>query len=289
MADITKTTLDVYLQEQWSSAASIIYASLTIIEPKMNHRWEPELGVGRGDLIRVPEFTESTSADKRSNFGVGAPLTLTAVTEGSKNIPVDQMAYKAFQIPVEMSLQTMAIYIPLLTEDIGRAIAQQIDTELAADNSNGFDSFTTVGSDGEVISDDVILEAEAILNTNSAPMEGRYVFVSPNTRADLLQIDVLRNQLYASATGNLDGKKGQGYFGTIYTLDFYMTNKLEAGINGTKNFVGQTEAIAFVGQSSVKVVKDLEISEGLFDIAAGWKAYGFLKMKTNFGRELDAR
>ncbi len=68
-----------------------------------------------------------------------------------------------------------------------------------------------------------------------------------------------------------------------------MSNTLEAGTNGTKNFVGQQEAIAYVSQQGIKIVKDINIEDGLFDQVAGWLAYGFLLMKTNHGRELAAR
>lgn len=287
MADLTKTTLATYLPEVWSPIATTIYAAKVMLEPLLDHRWEPEIGVGKGDTVNIPTFTESTGSEKRGTFGTGASLTMTAVTEAQVQLLVDQMAYRAFQLPVEMSAQAMAQYVPALTEDIGRAIAQQIDTEIAADNTNGFDAFTAVGADNEAVSEDLVLDVEEILNNNNAPDDGRYFVISPATRSDLFRIEVWRNSQYSLA--DLNVRAGQGVIGRVNGLDVVMSNKLEAGTNGKKNFIGQTEAIAFAGQTGIKMAQDLEISEGLFEVVAGWKVYGFKLVKANFGREVDAR
>lgn len=288
MPDMTSTTLATYLQEIWSQLATVIYSAETMLEPLMDHRWEPETGVGRGDTINIPTFTPATSSQKRSTFGTGAGLTFTAVTESQVQLLVDQMAYQAFQLPVEMSLQTMTTYVPALTADIGGAIAQQIETELASDNTNGLDAFTAVGTDNEAITEDLILDTEDVLNNINAKMDSRYLVVSPATRSDLLRIEIYRNSLYASLAA-LAAEKGQGFLGRINSLDVYMSNKLESGTNGKKNAMFQREAIAFAGQSGIKVVKDLEISEGLFEAVAGWRVYGFKLVKASHGREVDAR
>lgn len=288
MADLTATTLATYLQEVWSQLATTVYAGSTMLETMMDHRWEPETGVGRGDTINIPTFTQSTSSDKRTTFGTGAALTFTAVTEAQVQLLVDQMAYRAFQIPVEMSLQTMATYVPALTSDIGMAISQQVETELAGDDTNGLDALTAVGTDNEAITEDLILDTEDVLNNINAPMDSRFLVVSPASRSDLLRIEIYRNSLYASLAA-LGAEKGQGFLGRINSLDVYMSNKLESGTNGKKNAMFQRETIAFAGQSGVKVVKDMEISEGLFEAVAGWRVYGFKLVKTSHGRQVDAR
>ncbi len=287
MADLTATTLATYLPEVWSPIATTVYAAKVMLEPLLDHRWEPEVGVGTGDTINIPTFTESTGSEKRSTFGTGASLTLTAVTEAQVQLLINQMAYRAFQLPVEMSVQAMAQYIPALTNDIGGAIAQQVDGEVASDNSNGFDAFAAVGADNEAITENIVLDVEEILNNINAPMEGRYMVVSPATRSDLFRIEVWRNSQYSLADINV--RAGQGVIGRINGLDVIMSNKLEAGANGKKNFIGQTEAIAFASQTGISMAKDLEISEGLFNVVAGWKVYGFKLVKSGFGREVDAR
>ena len=140
MADMTATTMATWLPEQWSELATLTYRTNVVLPNLMDRRWEPEVGVGRGDTVNIPNFTQNTSATKRSTFGTGASLTFDAVTESQTQLVVNQMAYKAFRMPVEMAVQTMPSYVSLLTDGIGEACAIKIDNELAGDNSNGLDA-----------------------------------------------------------------------------------------------------------------------------------------------------
>jgi hypothetical protein len=289
MADMTATTMATYLPEQWSALATVTYRSNTVLTNLMDRRWEPEIGVGDGDTVQIPNFTQNTSASKRSTFGTGASITFDAVTESQTSLVVNQLAYKAFRMPVEMSVQKMAIYEPMLTEGIGKAVALKIDSELAADNSNGIDSLTAIGTDNVDITDDIVLEGEQVLNDNDAPVSDRFLVVSPASRNSLMKIDVYRNVDYASSVGNLPGNRGAGFVGQLYTLDVYMSNNLEAGTSGKKNGMFQRECIAYAEQQGLTMTRGINIADGLFDEVAGWSVYGFIKVKATFGREVDGK
>ena len=289
MADMTATTMATYLPEQWSSLASITYRSNTVLPPLMDRRWEPEIGVGRGDTVNIPNFTQNTGANKRSTFGTGASLTFDAVTESQTQLVVNQMAYKAFRVPAEMGVQAISTYVPLLTEGIGQAVALKVDSELAGDNSNGLDAFTAIGSDNVDVTDDLILQAQQVLDDANAPNESRYLVVSPGTWTSMLKIERYTNSLYASAIGNVNGDKGPGFVGSLYTFDIYKSNNLEAGTAGTKNALFQKEAIAFAEQKSITMVKDLNVEDGLFDQYVGYNVYGHKIVKSGFGSEIDAK
>lgn len=293
MPDMTGTTMDVYLPEVWSKKMSVTYRSNVVIVPTLDHRWEPELGVGFGDTVRVPAFSQNDSAKNRGagtgTFGTAATITFDAVTETSTLIVVNRLYYKAFRLPVELSAQAMSVYVPALIQGVGEAIALQVDADVAGDNTDGFDSFTALGTDNVDVSDDTILSGETVLNNNNAPLSGRVFIMSPATRQSILQIDHFRNSLYAASVGNIPGDKGAGYLGRLYTLDAYMSNNLEAGTSGKKNWIGQTEAIAYVSQKEVKVKNDLNIEDGLIEQYVGYLVCGFKKMKANFGREIDGK
>ena len=223
MANMTGTTMATWLPEQWSQLATITYRSNTVIWPLLDRRWEPELPAGRGDTVNIPSFSQNTSATGRGSnvssttFGTGAALTFDAVTENQVQLVVNQLAYKAFRIPVEVAIQTMPNYVSLLTDGIGEAIALKMDSDVAEDGTNGFDAFTAIGTDGVDVTDDVILAAETNLNDQFAPMSDRFAVISPATRASLMKIDTYRNSLYGGSVGNMDGSKGAGYLGQIST------------------------------------------------------------------------
>lgn len=291
MADMTGTTMATYLPEQWSAMASVTYRTNTVNVPLLDHRWEPELGVGRGDTVNIPAFTQNarTDVNERGTFGTGAALTFNANTESQIQLVVDTMIYDAYRYPVEMNVQKMAVYDSLLTEGIGQALAQYIDYDISSDGTNGFDAFTAIGTDNVDVTDDVVLQAETNLNDNNAPLAGRFGVISPATRASFMKIESYRNQLYANSVGNMSGKKGAGYLGQIYTIDWYMSNNLEAGTSGKKNFVGHMEAIAIATQANVEMLRDINIEDGIFYQTVGYMVYGIKQVKSSFGREVAGK
>lgn len=292
---MTATTMATYLPEQWSTLASITYRAETVLVPLLDHRWEPEIGVGQGDTVNVPNFTQNSSPNNRGagagTFGTGASITFDAVTEAQTQIAINRFYYKAFRIPAEMNAQKMAMYVPLLTDGIGQAIALQIDSDIASDNTNGIDAFsTTAGTDNVDITEDDLIEVMTNLNNANAPLDGRYLVVSPASYGSLLKVESLRNQLYAGSIGNLDGNKGQGYVGgPVFTFQVYMSNNLESGTSGKKNGAFQREAVAYASQKKVKMLKDVNIEDGVFDQYLGYEVCGWKEIKDGFGTELAGK
>ena len=50
--DMTATTMATWLPEVWSSLANISYHTVVVLPDLMDRRWEPEIGVGKGDTVR---------------------------------------------------------------------------------------------------------------------------------------------------------------------------------------------------------------------------------------------
>lgn len=291
VGDMTATTMATWVPEVWSSLADVSYHTNVILPDLMDRRWEPEIGAGRGDTVNIPQFTQKgrSYVNKRATFGTAAALTWNYVTEDQVQLLVNQMATYNFRLPVEMSVQRMAEYERLLVDAAGPSIAEQVDYELASDDTNGLDALTAIGADNVDVTDDVILEGETNLNNVNAPLDGRFFVMSPATRGSLMQIEVIRNQLYGKSVGNIEGSKGAGYLGKIYTLDCYMTNNLEGGVSGKKNAIFHQYAIAFAEQQKVRVEKGLNIADGLLNEYSAFNVYGFKMVKSTFGYEVDGK
>ena len=185
------------------------------------------------------------------------------------------------------------MYDTQLTEGIGQALALEMDANLAADNSNGLDAFTTVvGVDNVDVTDDNMITLMTNLNNQNAPVDGRTLCVSPATYASMLKIDRIINQLTTGALGKIDGNKGQGRIGgPVYTFEVYMSNNLEAGSSGKKNAAWHKEAIALCVQKNTKILRETELGDGTevgaLEYVAGFLVYGHKMVKTGFGNELD--
>ena len=296
MGDMTggSGTMATWLPEVWSMKPTITYRSNLVAVPLLDHTWEPEIGVGRGDTVNIPGFAQNNAARNRGagtgTFGTGAGITFDAVSESQTQLIVNRFYYKAFRQPVEAAEQAMPSYTPLLIGGQGQAIALQVDADIFADGSDGFDTFSTiVGTDNVDITDDDLIELETNLNNNNAPVNDRFLAISPASRGSLLKIEAIRNSLYAGTIGNIAGSMGPGFLGPVLTFQVHMTNNLEAGTSGTKNFGWQREAVAFAEQISVRTERDLNIEDGVFMQYISFQTCGFKVIKSNFANELAGK
>jgi len=291
---MTTTTMATWTPAVWSSKPTVTYRSNVVNVPLLDHRWEPEVGVGRGNIVNIPGFTQNNAARNRGagtgTFGTGAAVTFDAATEVQLQLTVNRFYYKAFRRPVEAAAQAMSEYLTLLLKGHGEAIALQVDADIGADNTNGFDAFTTtVGTDNVDLTEDDLLTVDTNLNNQNAPVQGRYGVVSPATKNGLMKVEAFRNSLYQGAMGNLDGSKGAGYIGPLLTFDIYMSNNLEAGTAGKKNAFFQKEAIAYAEQVSLQAIHSQNIEDGVFDQYISYQTCGFLIIKNAFGNEVDSK
>lgn len=296
MADMTSTTMAVWTPEIWSKKASVTYRGKIVIVPLLDHRWEPELGVGRGDIVNIPGFTQNASPSNRGagtgTFGTGASTTYSAVTESQIQLAIDRLYYKAHRAPVESKAQTMPNYWPMLAEGHATAIQVQVDTDVAADNTNGLDAFTTVvGTDNvDLTEDDLLTISTNLLNQNADQGVGKTVgMVSPASKQSLLKAEAFRNSQYQGSLGNLEADKGQGYWGHILNFDMYVSSLLEAGTAGKKNAFWQQEAIAFAAQIGLQADHTFNQEDGFFEQYATWYTCGFKIIKNAFGNEADGK
>ena len=291
---MTSTTLANVTPEVWSAKACVTYRSNVVNVPLLDHTWEPELGVGRGDIVNIFGFTQNNAATNRGagtgTYGTGAAITFDANTEGQTQLAVNRLYLKAHRMPVEARAQVIPGYLNMLLEGHGQAIALAIDADIAADNTNGYDAFTTVvGTDNVDLTEDDLLTIQTNLNNQNAPLSGRVGVISPATHQSLMKVESFRNQMYKDSMGNLDGSKGAGQLGPILTFMMYMSNNLEAGTGGKKNAFFQKEAIAFAEQLSIQREHNTNIEDGLFVQDVSYTTCGFKLIKVAFGNEADGK
>lgn len=295
MADMTTSTMGSWTPAVWSDIPTVTYRAALVNVPLLDHRWEPEIGVGRGNIVNIPGFTQNNSASDRGagtgTFGTGAAITFTANSEGQKQLTVNRFYYKAYRMPKEAAAQVMPKYMTLLLEGQGAACGLQVDTDVAADDTNGYDGFSTsVGTDNVDLTEDDLLTIKTDLDNQNAPLENRYAVVSPATYdTSLLKIESLRNSLYGSSIGTLAADKTAGYAGRALGFDFHISNNLETGTTGKKNAFFHKEAIAYAEQLKIQTEKDFNLEDGAFAQFLTYMTCGFLEIKDLFGVEAPGK
>ena len=293
-ADMTTTTMASWTPAVWSAKPTVTYRSNVVAVPQLDHSWEPELGVGRGNKVYIPGFTQNTDAANRGagtgTFGTGAAVAWHAETEGQTTLTVNRWYYKAFRQPVEAAAQIMPNYMTLLLKGHGEAIALQVDSDIFSDNTSGMDAATAVGGvDNVDLTEDDLTTVETALNNQNAPATNRYADLSPASIGSLRKIESIRNSLYASTVGNLAQDKGLGFQGKVGTFDLHMTNNLETGTSGKKNYFFHKEFIAYAEQLSLLTEKGTNMEDGMFMQYLTYTTCGFVVVKNAFAYELAGK
>ena len=295
MANMTATTMAKWIPEVTAKKATVTYRSNTILDPLLDHSWEPELGVKKGDTINIIAFSQNSGAIARSTFGTAAGLSseLIATTETQVQLAVNKMAIYGFAIPKEDALQALPQYEVHLADGIGKALRLFMDASIAADSgdTDDLDGFTTVvGTDNVDVTEDDLITCMTNIAGQNAPSTDRFLVVSPATFASLLKIDRIVNQLTIGALGGLNANKATGLKGgPVYGFEVWESNNLGAGTAGKKCAAWQREALAIAVQQEVQIDREFSVIDGLITYTAGSIVFGKKMVKVGFGNELDGK
>jgi hypothetical protein len=221
----------------------------TVNIPISNHVTATEIAIG----------TKASSLDPAT----GSAKTLTVSYYYEAPIDVDYMTTRQSQVDWATMVQKEAAY----------AIAKKMDSSLL-DIVYNLGGYTTsaYGSDGQTLTDDLLLYLFQTLNEADVPIEDRVLILDPSGVVDLLKVDKFIAAQYANNTGAVN----QGVIGKspIYACTVKMTNNLKAATTGSYAVMAHKEALIGVAQmepSWAKEFKELHVtryqSEALWGVA----------------------
>lgn len=260
MANVTITTGANFIPELWSLEILESSHKNTVMANLVCHHYAKAMKLG--DIFHIPNLYEIAAASKAA----GTDVTYTANTEAVTNITVNQHYYAAVKIEDIVEVQANQSMRGRYTTEIGRAVAEAIDDNLAALID---DVAQTVGTLAVDITDDNVIRAVQYLDDGDAPQDNRYFAISPACKANLLKIDKFVHGDYKAAIGGVAAGKGRGYFGNIYGLDVYVSSNVE-GTNaaGHDNGIFHEESMALVMQQDVKTVAEYSVDSLAWKLAA---------------------
>lgn len=289
MANVQITTAANWIPEIWSTRILEVLHNNLVLANLMDRSYD-EFNV-EGDRIHVPNLAEITATSESRSQPASSgewsesAITFSANTEGQTTIEIDRRTYAAVLVDDPVSIQSNVPEMQLYTREIGRSVAQKIDTDIGT-TMDGASS--EKGTDNQAVTDQDIRDSRQVLDEANGEMEQRFIAVSPATYMDLLNIDQYANSLYRASLGNFDASKGRGFVGQIYEFDVYETTNLPSGTAGTKNFVWQREFVAYVNPRDI----DVTMREPHDQFASAVRAvayYGRKIMRSGIGVELQAR
>ena len=197
----------------------------------------------KGYVVNIPVMSEvSTGA-----ITAGTELTAENAIGTPASITVDQWYGVRIEEDEMQMVQDHIKYLDVAAEACGYAVAKQVDSALAALFAHlGGYSDTAYGSDGQTLSDDIILYCVQTLDEADVPASPRALISDPSSKVDLLKIDKFVRNDYIKG-----GVIASGQFGEIYGMRVLLTNNLEDMGTGNCGCILHRDAIGCIIQKDI--------------------------------------
>jgi len=275
MANITVTTAAVFIPEKWTTdiiretEANLVLANrVKRFDSLVNQNMKA------GDTIHIPQLSNLVANDKVADTDV----TFQAPTEGEVVLSISEHKEASFQLEDIAAIQSNSDLNSEYTSKAGYAVAEAIDTDLAALAPT---FATNQGTYNTAITTDVILDSILDLDNANVPQDNRSFVYTPKVKRDIIDItEYISNDF-------VDGRPVQnGLIGTLYGVQTFMsTNILVTGGTDTSNMLFHRDAIALAVQRMPRTETQRMARAIATDVVTD-TIYGFVLQRPDFGVEV---
>lgn len=242
--DPTYTELEsaMFIPTLWSMQVIQHVQSNLVTVPLINSSYQRELRYGH--TINIPVMSEVTATEVTPG---SEHTVVNAASASPKTITVDKWYAATIETSDFNDIQNRPDYMAEAAKSCGYAIAKQIDLQVCA----YFDDLAGVsgdgyGSDGQTLTDDIILALMEYLDAGDVPDDGQRVIIGDaSSKVDLLKIDKFIRNDYVRNPVVATGK-----FGDIYNMGFYTTQNLTDSTIGSFGVMMHRDAIGIVIQET---------------------------------------
>jgi|TARA_R100001129_G_scaffold157096_1_gene120438 hypothetical protein len=243
MANVTKTTTDVFLGEMWSDAV------LEFAQKRMQLRNQitdfSALATGV-DRINIPQVKEDTKRDKSADSAV----TYDANTDTSRTIPLDQHIYEAKRIEDIANVQSNQSLFEVYASSMGYSLAKGVEAYLAGKIQGHTQNLVTLATDDIILPAELRSGLELLLDQNYDYTDGdTFFYANPKAYMGLMgQGDFTESQKRGDAVNPIVS----GNVMEIYGMPVYpSTDWSEGGVN-ISGSVFKREAVYYAEQFGVR-------------------------------------
>jgi hypothetical protein len=243
MANVTKTTTDVFLGEMWSDAV------LEFAQKRMQLRNQitdfSALATGV-DRINIPQVKEDTKRDKSADSAV----TYDANTDTSRTIPLDQHIYEAKRIEDIANVQSNQSLFEVYASSMGYSLAKGVEAYIAGKIQGHTQNLVTLATDDIILPAELRSGLELLLDQNYDYTDGdTFFYANPKAYMGLLgQGDFTE----AQKRGDTINPIASGSVIEIYGMPVYpSTDWSEGGVN-ISGSVFKRESVYYAEQFGVR-------------------------------------
>ena len=248
----------------------------------------------RGDTINVPKFTRSSASSKSA----GSQVTLTSPTHGTVAISINKHYEYSVLIEDIVAVQALDTLRQSYSQDMGYALAKQIDTDLVqlgravqgGNGTNAYNAGVTAG-DGSTaynasgnesaITDAGFRKAIQTLDDADVPVEDRYFTVPPSARNTLMGLSRFTEQAFVGESANANTIRN-GKIGDLYGVSVFVSSNCDTTSNAGARvcFLAHKSALGLAMQQNVRVQTQYK-QEYLADLLTSDALYGIAELRND--------
>ena len=230
-----------FIPQLWSGALLAHLDKAHVVGNLVNRNYEGEIRQ-YGDTVKISQIGDITVNDYTENSDITDPEELS-VTQ--KVLTIDKQKYFNFQIDDVDAAQGRTSLMDAAMQRAAYALADATEkiilTAIDTDATNKIVPATTLDATNvykELVNVKVAIDKKNVSTT------GRWLVVSPDTHALLLQDDRFVGTGGTVAESNLQN----GFVGRVLGFDVYLSNNLESLTNGNAAIAGVNMAVTFAEQ-----------------------------------------
>ena len=243
MANVTKSTTDVFLGEMWSDAV----LELAQIRMQLRNQITDVSALATGvDRINIPQVKEDTKRDKSADSAV----TYDANTDTSRTIPLDQHIYEAKRIEDIANVQSNQSLFEVYASSMGYSLAKGVEAYLAGKIQGHTQNLVTLATDDIILPAELRSGLELLLDQNYDYTDGdTFFYANPKAYMGLMgQGDFTESQKRGDAVNPIVS----GNVMEIYGMPVYpSTDWSEGGVN-ISGSVFKRESVYYAEQFGVR-------------------------------------
>ncbi len=269
------TDTNLFIPKIYSNKVEEAVKSNLVAWGAIDSSWQSELA--KGDILYIPKSNTVTATEvvvgtKGTTLN---PLNTTGVT-----LTINQW----YEAPVDIDYMSIrqkgADPEGVASTEAGYAINVRMDTAVCTlFSSLGGYSTSAYGTDGQTLTDDILLYLVETLDESNVPRDGnRSLIIDPAALIDMLKIDKFIASQYVNIGAVTNGEIGKS---PIYSCTVRVTNNLVAATTGNYACMLHKKAIAGaaqIGKTWVKEYEDLHLrryqAETLFGVIELNDAFG---------------
>jgi N4-gp56 family major capsid protein len=211
--NIGATAGSVFRPNVWSKEVLTFVKSNLVLLPLIKH-YDADVK-SAGQTLEIPNVSSISANLKAQNTVV----TLNYNTETKTTITLNKHYESSFLVEDLVSVQSNYNTRSDYTQAAAYAIAEKIDSNIAAAMTT---AFTGYGAYGTALNDNLILTVNRYLSEAKAPRSDRSIVVHPKGEAEMLAID---KYVRYDSLGTGEAIKN-GKIGTLYGSEVFMSQNL---------------------------------------------------------------